>query len=93
MDGGCASFVTTYRDIWEDGRFDVVAFVTGRLAAGEQSRSLALAMLNVTEDLLKLFLINLRCMGRRTARPGKKSINAGLFFVTINAGLLVRIAP
>ena len=37
----------TYRDIDKDGGLNVVPFVGGGLAAGEQGRSLALAMLNV----------------------------------------------
>jgi len=37
----------TYRDIDKDGGLNVVPFVGGGLAAGEQGGSLALAMLDV----------------------------------------------
>jgi hypothetical protein len=43
----CCACRLTYSDIDKDGGLNVVPFVGGRLAAGEQSRSLALAMLNV----------------------------------------------
>lgn len=49
----------TYRDIDEDGGLNVVPFLSGGLAAGEQSRALALSVLNVLQHLLKLFLVNL----------------------------------
>jgi len=50
---------STYRDVDENGGLDVVPFGGGGLAAGEQRRALALAVLDVLEDLLKLFLVNL----------------------------------
>jgi hypothetical protein len=48
-----------YRDVCKYGWLNVVAFVAGGLAFGEQGRPLALAMLNVFEDPLKLHLVNL----------------------------------
>jgi len=50
---------STYRDVDENGGLDVVPFGGGGLAAGEQRRALALAVLDVLEDLLKLVLVNL----------------------------------